>query len=247
MLELADAGFAYSPGRWVFRHLDLTARAGTVTAVLGPNGAGKSTLLRCSAGLLRPQEGRVRRDARVVFVPQAHTAAFAYSALDMVLMGRVRHIRPFSSPGHRDRAAAADALDRVGIGHLAPRTFSTLSSGEQQLVFIARAVASDCGVLALDEPATGLDLHNQGRVLTLLRELVADGMTVLSSTHHPDHAMFVADTAVLMFGPEQVRIGPADAMLTDDQLGRLYGIEVRTVSYDDGTTRGRGVVTRYDT
>ena len=101
-------------------------------------------------------------------------------------------------------------MDRVGIAALADRLFPTLSGGEQQLVLIARAIAGGSRLLVLDEPSTGLDLKNQVRVLQLLRELVRTGMSLLVSTHHPDHALFLADSVVLM-GAAGVVTGPAAA------------------------------------
>ena len=91
-------------------------------------------------------------------------------------------------------------------------------------------------MLVLDEPATGLDLKNQVRVLSLLRELMADGMALLLSTHHPDHALYVADRVVLL-GRGGARTGAAAELLTDTALSALYGVPVRTVSYSDGGTR----------
>ena len=173
-----------------------------MTVVLGPNGRGKTTLVRCAAGLLKPTEGSVTHDSPVGFVPQAHGGAFAYRAVDMVVMGRVRQVSLFGSPTRDDRVAALDAMERIGVGHLADRQFPTLSGGEQQLVLIARAIASESPALVLDEPTSGLDLHNQAQILSLLRKLVADGMSVLLTTHHPDHALYLADTVVLMGGPE---------------------------------------------
>ncbi len=82
-------------------------------------------------------------------------------------------------------------------------------------------------MLVLDEPATGLDLKNQVRVLSLLRELMADGMALLLSTHHPDHALYLADRAVLL-GRGGARTGPAADLLTDPALSALYGVPVRT-------------------
>lgn len=244
MLELSGVGHAYAADAWVFRGVDLALEPGSIAAVLGPNGRGKTTLLRCAAGLLRPREGVVRCRGRVGYVPQTHEATFGYRVLDMVLMGRARQVRLFGVPGRQDRAAACDAMERVGVRHLAERSFAALSGGEQQLVRIARAVASGSEVLALDEPATSLDLHNQGRVLTLLRELAGAGMTVLSTTHHPEHALYVADTAVLMQAPGQVLVGSAETMLTDERLTELYGIGVRTVTVD-GESR-RVLVTDYE-
>jgi iron complex transport system ATP-binding protein len=246
VLELDGIGFRYHGGDWVFRGVSLTVPAGSVTVVLGPNGTGKTTLVRCAAGLLTPVEGVVRRQGAVGFVPQARSGAFAYKVLDMVLMGRSRQIGLFGTPGRADTVAAVEALDRVGILDLRDRPFPTLSGGEQQLVLVARAVAAEAPILALDEPSTALDLHNQARVLTLLRKLVADGLAVLMTTHHPDHALYLADSVVLMVGVDDVRTGTAAALLTDETLTDLYGVQVSTLTYQhDGTDR-RVIVTGYD-
>ena len=99
--------------------------------------------------------------------------------------------------------------------------------------------------MVLDEPTTGLDLHNQAQILSLLRKLVADGMSVLLTTHHPDHALFLADTVVLMGGPDAVTSGVADDLLTEETLSRLYDIDVRIVTYLEGGSERRAVVTGY--
>lgn len=246
MLELSGAGFHYRGRDWVFRNVGFQVPTGSITAVLGPNGRGKTTLVRCAAGMLTPQEGVITRDGSVGFVPQAHGGAFAYRSLDMVLMGRARQVRLFGTPGRADQQAAHDAMERVGVRHLGERPFPTLSGGEQQLVLVARAIASDCPILALDEPSTGLDLHNQAQVLSLLRSLAAGGMTILLTTHHPDHAMYLADFVVLMMGGSDVRTGDAAIMLTDQALSDVYGVEVRTVSYHHDGIEQRAVITRYE-
>lgn len=246
MLEMDGVGFAYPRRGWVFRDVSFRVPAGTVTAVLGPNGRGKTTLVRCAAGLLSPQEGVVGTDGPVGFVPQAHGGAFAYRALDMVVMGRVRQVHVFGMPSRGDQVVALDAMERVGIAHLRERPFPTLSGGEQQLVLIARAIASECPILALDEPSTGLDLHNQARILSLLRKLVTDGMAVLLTTHHPDHAMYLADSVVLMRGPDEVSTGDAGELLTDQALSALYGIDIQTVTYQQNGIERRAIITRYD-
>lgn len=245
MLELQDVGFHYPDSDWVFRHVTLEVPAGSVTAILGPNGRGKTTLVRCAAGLMSPQEGGVSQAGPIGFVPQARGSAFAYRAIDMVIMGRVRHVGLFGTPSRDDRVAAMDALERIGVGDLAGRQFPTLSGGEQQLVLIARAIASESPVLVLDEPTTGLDLHNQAQILALLRKLVADGLGVLLTTHHPDHALYLADSVVLM-GASDVRSGPAESLLSDEGLTRLYGIDVQTITYEQaGGGSRRAIVTKY--
>jgi iron complex transport system ATP-binding protein len=243
VLDLVGIGFAYAGEDWVFRDVTFGLEPGTVTSVLGPNGRGKTTLVRCAAGLLTPQEGSVRRAAPTGFVPQARGTAFAYPVREMVVMGRAASVGVFAVPGRRDRAAADAALDRVGITELADRAFPTLSGGEQQLVLVARAVASGHPVMVLDEPATGLDLGNQGLVLALVRSLADDGLTVLLTTHHPDHALVVSDAVVLMGGPSEVRHGRADALLTEAELSALYAVPVHEVEVP-GAGR-RALVTGY--
>jgi iron complex transport system ATP-binding protein len=246
VLELAGVGYAYPRRDWVLRGVDLQVRRGAVTAVLGPNGRGKTTLVRCAAGLLRPGEGTVRRDGDVGFVPQARTGAFAYRVIDMVVMGRARQVSIFGTPGREDLRAARRAVERVGIASLQDRQFPTLSGGEQQLVLIARAIAADCPYLVLDEPSTGLDLHNQSRILTLVRELADQGLAVLLTTHHPDHALHVADSVVLMRGSTGVRSGSAAELLTDAALSELYGLPVRIITYRRAGVTGRVIVTEHD-
>lgn len=235
-LELAGLGYRY-PGRgWLFRYVDLHVRPGSVTSVLGPNGRGKTTLVRCAAGLLAPTEGLVIGADQVGYVPQAHGGVFSYPVLEMVLMGRTRHVGMFSAPGRTDRRIAYEALDRVGIADLAERAFPTLSGGEQQLVLIARTLASRSPVLALDEPSAGLDLHNQATILALIGDLVSDGLAVLLTTHDPDHALQLGGTVVLM-GADDVCIGPSHDLLTEARLSALYDIDVHVISYHN-----RGIV-----
>ncbi|WP_026536151.1 ABC transporter ATP-binding protein [Arthrobacter sp. H14] len=249
MLELDSVGFGYARRRsseWVFRNVSFHVSPGSATAVLGPNGSGKTTLVRCAAGLLNVREGEVHRADTVGYVPQAHGSSFAYKSLDMVLMGRARQVGMFRSPGQEDHSAAAEAMARVGISGLQDRLFPTLSGGEQQLVLIARAIAAGSPILVLDEPATGLDLKNQMRVLTLLRELMAGGMALLLSTHHPDHALYLADHVVLM-GGQQVQSGTKDQLMTDKTLSALYSLPVNTIAYRDGNgVPQRTIVTGYN-
>ncbi|KLI98559.1 ABC transporter [Streptomyces sp. KE1] len=228
LVEARGLGHRYTEDRWIFRGVDVEARPGRVLGVLGPNGRGKSTLLRLLAGLARPTEGTVTAHAPVAYVPQSHASPFTYSVTDMVLMGRSRHLKAYATPGRRDRELAEEALHRVGIAHMAHRAYGELSGGEQQMTLIARALAAECRLMVLDEPVSALDLRNQARVLTLLQELAADGLGIVLTTHHPDHALHLADDAVLVLGPDDVRTGLAAALLDAEALGELYGLPVTT-------------------
>lgn len=234
LLELCGLGFRHRGHPWLLRDVNLEVSSGDVTALLAPNGRGKSTLLRCAAGLTKPSEGTLARSSAFGYVPQAHQVVFAFSALDMVLMGRARHLGPLSAPRAVDHDAAAAALARVGMSHLARRAYPSLSGGEQQLVLVARAIASEARLLILDEPASALDLSNQAMVLSLLGGLADEGLGVFFSTHQPEHAQAIAARVALLYGPGDLRVGRTDELLDEASLSQLYGIRLRRVSFTHG-------------
>lgn len=228
MIEASGIGHRYEKDRWIFRGVDLDLTRGQVLAVLGPNARGKTTLIKCLAGVLQPTEGSVAHDAVVGYVPQTIGAAASFPVFDMVLMGRARFVRAYATPGAEDRRVAAEALERIGIAHLAHRDFRALSGGERQMVLIARALATGCEAMILDEPASALDLRNQARVLQALHRLAEEGLAIVMTTHHPDHALRIADRTMLIVGHDDVRIGATSELLTGERLSELYGLPVLT-------------------
>lgn len=239
-LSFQRLGHAYHPGHWVFRDYAAAVPRGSVFAILGPNGRGKTTLLKILLGVLAPAAGHVRRNGRVAFVPQLFQVAFAYSVLDMVLMGRAGRIGLFSRPTARDEAAALAALTRFGLDGLAGRPFHDLSGGQRQMAVIARALVAEADILILDEPASALDLRNQTLVLGRMADLARnDGLTVVFTTHHPHHALAVAGHALLMQGETACISGSADTVLTEDNLSTLYGVPLKHLSFDHDGTRHR--------
>lgn len=200
---------------------------GAVLAILGANGVGKTTLLSCLVGILKPDRGTIAVQGRIGFVPQLFDVAFDYTVADIVLMGRARHIGLFGAPGTRDYAQMRRALGRLGIGALETRAFNTLSGGQRQLVMIAQALASECDVLVLDEPCAALDYRNQAVVIGVLAALRAElGLTVVFSSHVPQHALEIATDVLLMRDARRCRYGPVDEVLTETHLSELYDIPI---------------------
>lgn len=237
-LELRDLAFGY-PERPVGRDVSLTVAPGEVLCLLGPNGCGKTTLFKTMLGLLRAQGGEVLLDGKpvnqfsraevaqkIAYVPQAQTSPFPYTALDLVLMGRIAHHGVFAGPTQQDRELAMAALEELGIGDLAHRDVTRLSGGQRQLVIIARAVAQAAPLLVMDEPTASLDFGNQVVVLTQVKRLAARGVGVVLSTHQPDQAFAVADRVCLMRDGRIVAIGPPVETLTSERLESVYGVAV---------------------
>lgn len=233
MIEAEKLGFRYGGTDWIFHDHSFRLPRSRITAILGPNGRGKTTLLKCILGLLKPTEGNLAVDGVTGYVPQNIQSPFPYKTFDIVLMGRARHIGFFRHPTRADHDAARDAMARLSILDLAERPFDRLSAGQQQLALIARALASRCDVLVLDEPAAALDFRNQAKVLQALARLSDEtGLTVLFTTHAPQHALSIADSALLMFGGGDYRYGSIEATITDANLEALYEIPVRNIAFE---------------
>lgn len=221
--------------------IDLALGAGKILCLLGPNGSGKTTLLRCLIGALHAERGSVRIEGEVniparrlaslmAYVPQA-AGDSALTLLDTVLMGRTPHLPPLALPGRHDEQLAMAALTRVGIAHLAARPFNRVSGGERQLALIARALAQQPRLFMMDEPTASLDLGNQVRVLRTIRDLAADGMTVLVTTHQPEHALLLGAHVAAIAGGRIAATGHAHDVLQPKMLAELYGTPVDVVSH----------------
>jgi iron complex transport system ATP-binding protein len=232
-------GHRYGLGAWVFRDYTARLQRGRVAALLGRNGRGKTTLLKLLVGVLKPTAGRLDLRGRIALAPQSFQASFDYSALDIVLMGRARQVGLFAQPSRRDEQAALAALDRFGLADRARRPFLQLSGGQRQLVLIARALVSDAEILVLDEPAAALDLRNQTMALDWIARLSREhGLTVLFTTHHPQHALDVADDVWLMLGEDRLFCGPASSALSEAHLSALYETPIKRLAFEyDGRLR----------
>ena len=186
-VQLEDVSFAYGNGGLVLHDVDLAVDRGEFVGIAGPNGGGKTTLLRLVLGLEQPTAGRVVVSARRKgYLPQrAQTPIDApLTVRELVATGRVARSRLLGPASRSDRRAVREAIERVGLTARGDRRLSTLSGGQQQRAFIAKALAGEPELLALDEPTTGVDVESQEAIASLLQRLGQElGMTILYVSH----------------------------------------------------------------
>lgn len=186
-LRLDHVSFGYGKGQAVLRDVDLGVERGEFLAIAGPNGGGKTTLLRLVLGLEQPSSGKVElRVRRIAYLPQRAQAAVdaPLTVRELVTAGRAPRTRLIGPLATADRSAVREAIARVGLAPQADRRLTALSGGQQQRAFIAKALAAEPELLALDEPTTGVDTEAQEAIAALLQQLRADlGMTVLYVSH----------------------------------------------------------------
>lgn len=245
-LSVRDLTFAYRKTP-VLNDVSFDAAAGELLAILGANGVGKTTLFRCILGEQKRYTGSIAVDGadvrtlsaretahRIAYIPQTHAMTFRFFVRDMVLMGTSHTLSPLGLPGKAQERIAAEALDRLGIAGLADRGFDTLSGGEQQIVYIARALAQQAKILLMDEPTSSLDYGNQLRVLSTVSDLVRDGYTVLLSTHNPQHALWYADRVLALGEGRVAAFGNTAEVLTPQLLKTLYGTRAELYATPEG-------------
>jgi len=217
----------------------VTARVerGRVCGLIGMNGSGKSTLFKAITGMVRPDRGTVlvdgvapavaRKRGLIGYVPQSEDVdwAFPVSVRDVVMMGRYGHQGLTRRTRPADRAAVAEAMERVELDGLADRQIGRLSGGQRKRAFVARGIAQGAEILLLDEPFAGVDKRSEATIARLLRELAAAGRTVLVSTHDLHALPDLADEAILLMRRVLLHAG-VEEVLEPEHLAMAFGLDV---------------------
>ena len=173
LLTIKNLSGGYS-GVDICKDITCHIESGEVLCILGPNGCGKSTLFKLILGFIEKSGGEIYFDnhpiskmtrralsKKIAYIPQTHHHVFSYTVLEIVLMGRTSHFSSFSVPKKNDIYISEKCLEKMNILHMKDINYTTLSSGQRQMVLIARALAQDAKIIIMDEPDASLDYTNQ--------------------------------------------------------------------------------------
>lgn len=226
----------------ILHEVSITIEAAKLTVILGKNGSGKSTFLKILAGLQIFKQGEIHIDGNNLknmplrerartfgFLGQKHKSVFPFTVHQVVLTGRAGYVTII--PTKADITKADEALERVNINHLRNRFYTELSGGEQQLVMIARVLAQEPRILLLDEPTTHLDFCNQLRLLTLLKELTKQNLTIIAVLHDPNLAFLFGDDFIFVKQRKLVRSGENIDPWNVAFLQSIYDYPLQSIPY----------------
>ncbi|HEY45032.1 MAG TPA: ABC transporter ATP-binding protein [Anaerolineae bacterium] len=240
--DRATIGYGDDP---VLREISFEVIPQEVLGIVGPNGVGKSTLVKAASGILNPMNGKICIDGKeisrlspperarlIAVVPQATKLPEAFSARDVVLMGRTPYLGWLDREGESDHRIAHEAMERTNTSYFAHRKVGELSGGDQQRLLIARALAQTPSVLLLDEPTAHLDLKHQAEILNLVHSLAKEeGLTVLITLHDLNLVARYADRVALLSNGKVRKMGKPEEVLTPEELAPVYGIEIHVTSH----------------
>ncbi|MDR1957096.1 MAG: ABC transporter ATP-binding protein [Treponema sp.] len=248
-VDVQNLSFAYREER-VLDGLSLSLYPGEFLGFLGPNGSGKSTFLKNLLGFLAPSGGRIlfsgslpsplERARRLALVPQGSALRSALSVQEVLLMGRLPHLRDrWAGYGKADRDQVDEALQVLGITHLAGRNVLSLSGGELQKVIIGRCLVQEGDILLLDEATSGLDLNHTIEIMELMQKKAREeGKTIVAVLHDLNLASQYCDRIVLLKDGRLCYQGIPGEILTEEVIADIYGI--RALVQADG--HGRPII-----
>tara|TARA_B100000945_G_C20355614_1_gene584503 strand:- start:484 stop:1278 length:795 start_codon:yes stop_codon:yes gene_type:complete len=233
VLQVSNVDVSYK-SEVAIRDINFTLNPGDSIAIVGPNGAGKSTLLQIVAGILDADSGDIQIFGRdpgehvcIAYVPQRNMIdwQFPVNVADVVMMGRISKIGLFRRTSNLDRKVVREALGLVGLEQYKDRQINELSVGQQQRMFIARALAQETELLLMDEPLNGLDANYRNEFFGILDQLKSMGVTVLAS-HHDLEIVAQYFDEIMLLNKEIIKIGMVNEVLTPENLSIAYGTNV---------------------
>ena len=245
-IAITAKNLSYSFGEnLVLKNVSFHVPRGDFFIIIGPNGSGKTTLMKIISGILKPQNGELKILNRsidqyhrkalartIAFVPQMNFVDFPFTVTEIVLMGRSPYLGMLGLEDDNDLEIAHQAIAFTDLENLAHRKLDQLSGGEQQRVFIARAICQEPDIILLDEPTASLDLAYQVRIMDLMEQLKTEkSISVVMVSHDVNLAAMYADHLLLLHNGQVLCQGLPDEVITYQTLETAYGC---TLLVDEG-------------
>lgn len=245
LFDVKNISFSYDDED-IFSDISFSIKKGDVLCILGPNGTGKTTLIKCLNGLNNIDSGEILLNGKnikylsfseisrhIAYIPQSHISSFPFKVLDVVMMGRAPYLNLTDVPKKEDEKIALNSMKILGIEYLKDKEYTNLSGGERQLVFLARVLTQQPDILILDEPTSHLDFGNQIKLLEIIDKLAKSGLSIIMSSHFPDHTFLCSTKVAIMKDKRFIDFGSPQEVVTEENLKNIYSIDVKLIELDD--------------
>lgn len=231
VLEVKNLTISYHK-KTAIKGINLEIESGNIIGIVGPNGAGKSTLMKGILGMIPKDTGEVKAFGedvkksliKISYIPQKEIIDwdFPVNVEEVVTMGRYAHLPMVGFPGPKDKEIVKQAMEKVEITDLADRQIRNLSGGQQQRIFLARALAQESELFLLDEPFVGVDAKTERAIFALMKELKAQGKTLMVVHHDLGKVLDYFDKLILI-NQTLIAYGDTKDVFTPELLHKTYG------------------------
>ncbi|MBU2541162.1 MAG: ABC transporter ATP-binding protein [Candidatus Omnitrophica bacterium] len=236
LIDVENLNSGYEKDKVVLKDISFEVGEGEFLGIIGPNGSGKTTLLKSLSGIIKPFKGKVLLNNRDVykmslreiaracaFVSSDTSIAFPFSVLDIVLMGRIPHIKNLGGYSKNDIRIVRESLELTDSTAFINRPIYTLSAGERQRVFLAKMLAQEPRVVFLDEPTTHLDIGHQIQILSLLKRFNQQGkFTIVVVLHDLNLASEFCTRLILLNNGKIEKAASPEEVLTYEIIEKVY-------------------------
>ena len=235
-LEVKDITYSIDQ-KLIVEGVSLGIKEGDFVGLIGPNGCGKSTLLKNIYRVYKPDSGTVYIDGREInemtsrevaremsVMQQENNVEFDMTVYDMVMLGRFAHQNLWNNDKILEKKIVEDAIKEVGMEGYEDRSFLSLSGGEKQRTFVARALVQQANLIILDEPTNHLDIGYQYQIMNILK---AQDLTVFSSIHDMNIAACYCDKIIMMKSGHIVKVGTPEEVMVPAMIKELFGVDTK--------------------
>lgn len=238
MIKAYNLSFRYRASeKSIIDNVSFEIKRGTINVLLGLNGCGKTTLLKILSGILIPTEGTIfidgkssseysieERSKKLAYVAQTASNINDYSVFDYLSFGLVNTTKFYQKPRREKLEQIKEYARLLHIDRLLDKNLSEVSGGERQLVAVCSALLQNTEIIILDEPTSALDLSNQASILSCLRDICErERITVVLSTHNPNHALFLDSNVLVMQDGKILYTGASNDIIKSETLKSIYG------------------------